>query len=222
MIYWNTTNFRLKDTLDKLMSEDVLADFRLVGGTALSLQLGHRMSDDIDLFTDANYGSINFGLIEEYLIKNFPYVSGDMGGNPGMGKSYLVGAHDEDYVKVDIYYSMDPFFQPLVFEDNVRMATIEEVTAMKVDIIQRKGRKKDFWDLHELMKSYSIDQMISLHAARFEYTHDEPLIRTNFTDFSHADTFTDPICLRGKRWGFIKQDFIDVFERGRPGPGYTR
>jgi len=204
------------------MSEDVLADFRLVGGTALSLQLGHRMSDDIDLFTDANYGSIDFGLIKEYLIKNFPYVSGDMGGNPGMGKSYLVGADDEDYVKVDIYYSMDPFFQPLVFEDNVRMATIEEITAMKVDIIQRKGRKKDFWDLHELMEFYSIDQMISLHATRFEYTHDKPLIITNFTDFSYADTFTDPTCLRGKRWGFIKQDFVEALDRHRPGPGYTR
>lgn len=204
------------------MRVDVLADFRLVGGTALSLQLGHRESDDIDLFTDANYGSINFGLIEEYLIKNFPHVSGEMGENPGMGKSYLVGADAGDYVKVDIYYSMDPFFQPLVFEDNIRMATIEEVIAMKIDILQRKGRKKDFWDLHEVMQSYSIEQMISLHAARFEWTHDEPLIRTNFTDFSHADTFADPKCLRGKRWGFIKQDFIEALDRGRPGPGFTR
>lgn len=40
-------------------------DFRLVGGTALSLQLGHRMSVDIDLFTDAPYRSVDFTAIEK-------------------------------------------------------------------------------------------------------------------------------------------------------------
>lgn len=48
--------------------------FRLVGGTSLSLQLGHRQSVDIDLFTDAAYGSIAFLPIEKVLKENFPYV----------------------------------------------------------------------------------------------------------------------------------------------------
>ncbi|MDN3582001.1 nucleotidyl transferase AbiEii/AbiGii toxin family protein [Mucilaginibacter flavus] len=87
-----------------------LQNFRLVGGTALSIVLGHRMSVDIDLFTDAPYGSINFDAIENYLKDNFDYVNGDFGGNPGLGKSYLIGADATDLVKIDLYYSMDPFF----------------------------------------------------------------------------------------------------------------
>ncbi len=39
------------------MTIEEFAPFRLVGGTSLSLRYGHRMSDDIDLFTDAEYGS---------------------------------------------------------------------------------------------------------------------------------------------------------------------
>jgi len=63
MLYWNTVNELLKNSLLTLMKAKELLDFRLVGGTALSLHLGHRMSVDIDLFTDATYKSIDFELI---------------------------------------------------------------------------------------------------------------------------------------------------------------
>jgi len=46
--------------------------FRLVGGTSLSLQIGHRESVDIDLFSDLTYGSIDFNVIDSYLDKEFP------------------------------------------------------------------------------------------------------------------------------------------------------
>ena len=52
MLYYNTVNNLLKETLELLMKAPIFNDFRLVGGTSLSLQLGHRMSIDIDLFTD--------------------------------------------------------------------------------------------------------------------------------------------------------------------------
>jgi hypothetical protein len=54
----------LKENLLILMSANEFKDFHLVGGTALSLHLGHRMSADIDLFTDAAYGSVDFDAIE--------------------------------------------------------------------------------------------------------------------------------------------------------------
>ena len=86
------------------------------------------------------------------------------------------------------------------------MATIEEIIAMKVDIVQRGGRKKDFWDLHEALKFYNIEQMITLQKQRFEWTHNESLIRNNFIDFTSADFDLDPICLKNKEWQFIKDD----------------
>lgn len=214
MLHWNTVTDVLKECLLTVMRAEELKDFRLVGGTALSLHLGHRMSVDIDLFTEASYGTIDFNAIEVFLKNNFEFVEGDFGGNPGMGKSYLVGVNAESAIKLDIYYSMDPFFQKLNEENGVRMATVEEIIAMKVDVVQRGGRKKDFWDLHEVLDRYSINKMIALHQQPFEWTHDEYLIRRNFIDFAYADDDLDPICLMGKEWVFIKEDIEEAVVNG--------
>lgn len=56
------------------MNEPLLKDFVLVGGTSLSLQLGHRVSIDIDLFTDSPYGSVNFNAIQEMLRGKFNFI----------------------------------------------------------------------------------------------------------------------------------------------------
>jgi len=210
MLHWNTVTDTLKNALIKLMKVASLKDFRLVGGTALSLYWGHRMSVDIDLFTEAPYGSIDFEAIESFLKDNFEYIDGEFGSNPGMGKSYLVGTDADNAIKLDVYYAMDPFFQEIAVENGIRMATIDEIVAMKIDVVQRGGRKKDFWDLHEALNVYPIKDMIALHKQRFEWTHDEALIKKNFTDFSNADYDFDPICLKGKEWTFIKEDIEDA------------
>ncbi len=67
-IFKNTVSDLLWETLTQLMNWEELSTFRLVGGTALSLQIGHRMSVDIDLFTDAEYGSIDFGQMKQWAI----------------------------------------------------------------------------------------------------------------------------------------------------------
>lgn len=210
MYYWNTVNELLKDSLLILMQKKEFASFRLVGGTALSLYLGHRMSVDIDLFTDEPYRSIDFEAIETCLKNSFAYVSGDFGGNDVMGKSYLIGSDKDNIIKLDVYYSMDPFFQSVVEAEGIRAATVEEIIAMKIDVVQRGGRKKDFWDIHELLEKHTVSKMIKLHRQRFEWTHDEALIRKNFTDFSGADFDLNPICLRGKEWTFIKEDLQEA------------
>lgn len=206
MLFWGTVTNTLKDLLIQLMYAKVLENFRLVGGTALSLQLGHRMSVDIDLFTDSAYGTVDFELIEQFLKSNFPYVEGEFGGNSGLGKSYLVGNRPNQAVKLDLYYTMDQFFQPALQVEEIRMTNIEEIIAMKVDVVQRVGRKKDFWDLHEVLGRFTITEMILLHQQRYEWTHNAQLIRENLTNFSEADGEFDPICLKGKEWAFIKDD----------------
>ncbi len=206
MLHWETVSPELKNALIKLMTAEVLNDFRLVGGTALSLYWGHRLSVDIDLFTDAVYGSIDFDAIGAYLKNQFKYVHGDFGGNAGLGRSYIVGDNENAAIKLDIYYSMDPFFEPANIVENIRMATPAEIIAMKVDVILRGGRKKDFWDLHEALNQYTIADMISFHRKRFEWTHDELLIIQNLTDFKIADDSFEPVCLKNKEWIFIKED----------------
>ena len=210
MIYFNTVNELLKSSLLKLMEAEEFSKFRLVGGTALSLQIGHRESIDIDLFSDIEYGTLNFNEIEDFLKSNFRYV--DFLDVPSaMGKAYFIGENKDNTVKLDIFYT-DTYIQPFIEEDGIRMATIEEIIAMKVDVIQRGGRKKDFWDLHALLDSYSIKQMMDFHEQRYPYTHDKDLIIKNFTNFDQADDDFDPICFKGKYWEFIKEDFEEKFK----------
>lgn len=211
-LFWNTVTPLLKTTLSKLMDSGIFDQFRLVGGTSLSLQLGHRTSVDIDLFTGANYGSINFSAIDIFLRESFPYVSEPQAGVIGMGRSYLVGEDKNETVKLDLYYT-DAFMQPALVIGSYRLATIEEIIAMKIDIVQRGGRKKDFWDLHELLDQYSPSQMIELHKIRYPYNHEETEIRSNFINFTTADDDFDPICLKGKYWELIKLDTIQALQK---------
>lgn len=213
MLYYNTVNDLLKNSLETLMSEPLLEDFRLVGGTSLSLQIGHRMSVDIDLFSDATYGSIDFEKIDDYLKSTFSYVDSFSDLAPALGKSYSVGTDKENVVKLDFYYT-DEFIQPpLIVDNNIRLATIEEIIAMKVDVVQRGGRKKDFWDLHTVLEQYDIKKMMELHLLRYPYAHDKDLIIKNFTNFKPADGDFDPICLHGKFWDFIKDDIQEAVSK---------
>ncbi|OYU85351.1 MAG: hypothetical protein CFE24_02290 [Flavobacterium sp. BFFFF2] len=211
-MYLNTVNHQLKNALTILMKAAVFSSFRLVGGTALSLQLGHRESIDIDLFSDVSYGSIDFNEIEYFLKRNFEYVD-FLNVPPAFGRSYFIGESPNNSIKLDVFYT-DAFIQPFIEKEGIRMATVAEIIAMKLDVVQRVGRKKDFWDLHELLNAFTINQMIELHKQRYPFSHDSTLIIQHFTNFTRADDDFDPICYKGKYWEFIKDDFEDAIKNG--------
>ena len=181
--------------------------FRLVGGTALSLQLGHRLSLDLDLFTDASYQSIDFEAIDNWLQTNFPYVHSQDALPIGMGKPYFIGEDQSNWIKLDLYYT-NAFIDDMLEVHGIRLASIKEIIAMKMDVIMRYGRKKDFWDLHELLEDYTLNEMLDLHKKRYVYSHDKELIIRNLTDFRLADDDFEPNCLKGKHWELIKLDLI--------------
>jgi hypothetical protein len=207
-LYYNTVSPLLLDVLKTLMAAKEFSAFRLVGGTALSLHKGHRESIDIDLFSDAMYRTIDFTAINIFLRTTYPYVDTDNLDIIGMGKSYYVGNSERESIKVDLYYT-DEFIQEIQLIDEIRMASVEEIIAMKLEVISRGGRKKDFWDLHELKNDYSLAQMLALHKQRYPHSHNKELIKTNFTEFTRADEDLDPICLKGNHWEIIKLDIID-------------
>jgi predicted nucleotidyltransferase component of viral defense system len=211
-LYYHTVTPMLLSVLKTLMKSKEFDNFRLVGGTALSLYQGHRMSEDIDLFTDAPYKSVDFKAIDDFFRNQYPSVSTNNSAIIGMGKTYYLGENENNYVKVDLYYT-DEFFQKAVVIDGIRMASLEEIIAMKIEVISRMGRKKDFWDIHELIDYYTPENMLNLHEQRYPYSHDRALIKANFTNFSEADELYDPTCLRGKIWDVIKFD-ITKFANG--------
>jgi hypothetical protein len=207
-LHYNTTNPQLLGVLKTLMAAKEFDAFRLVGGTALSLLRGHRESIDIDLFSDAPYDSIDFETIDAFLRQTFSYVDTNKYKVVGQGRSYYIGNSKDDCVKLDLFYT-DAFIQEIVLIDGIRLATVEEIIAMKIDVISRGGRKKDFWDIHELMDKYSMEEMLDLHKQRYPYTHEQMQIKSSFSKFENADDDFVPICLKGKYWEIIKLDMID-------------
>lgn len=205
-IYKNTVSDLLWETLSTLMTFEELNSFRLVGGTSLSLLLNHRISIDIDMFTDAEYGSINFDVIDELFLNSFQYVEMGFGGNNSMGKTYFIGSNKDEAVKVDLFYT-DSFVFPIVKFEEIRLSQLEEIIAMKLEVVGHTGRKKDFWDLHELMEYYSISEMLEFYEKRYPYNYSKEEIIKKLTDFSEADSDFEPICLKNKHWELIKIDF---------------
>ena len=208
-LYLNTVSDLLWSSLNTLMNIEDFNSFRLVGGTSLSLQLGHRESVDIDLFSDAEYGSLDFDTLEEILNKEFLYVDSLNIGEVGMGRSFFIGNKEDELVKLDLFYT-DPFVFPLKVEEGVRFSSIEEIAAMKFEVIANGGRKKDFWDIHELLERYTLNEMIDFYLQRNPYGATKKELQNQIIDFAVAEGEFTPNCYRDKDWDIIKLDFIDL------------
>ena len=196
------------------MALESLTDFRLVGGTALSLLLGHRISEDIDLFAAKEYGSISFDEIEQELKKSFSIVINPDDGIPGMralennfGLHLFIGESNDALIKVDILNWGDNFIFPIVQAGNIRLAAIDEIAAMKLDVISRGGRKKDFWDMSEILETRPLHSLLPVYEQKYPY-HDIKLVLSGLVDFEIADNMPDPICFKGKHWEVIQQEMI--------------
>lgn len=182
-LHYETVIPRLKGILGDIMKQPIFNPFYLVGETSLSLRLGHRESVDIDLFTNAPYGSLDFSVYEDFFRDTYAYYyCTDKTNIVGFGRSYYLGETENDSIKVDLFYR-DEMIDPCDVIDGIRMASLSDITAMKMDVISRRGRKKDFWDLHELLNIYSLAEMLELHKERYEYTHDRDQIIANLVDF---------------------------------------
>ena len=203
-----TVNDKLWFTLVKLMALDSFKNFRLVGGISLSLILGHRMSIDIDLFTDSEYGSIDFLEILEVLKVEFDYIDHNIWENKRMGNSCFIGSSTGESIKLDLFYT-DPFVYPIISHDNIRLSSLEEIVAMKLDVIGRGGRKKDFWDIHALFDHFSLPEMLAFYSKRYPYNFSHGELIAQLVNFENADTDPDPNCLDGKYWELIKLDIED-------------
>ncbi len=171
------------------------------------------MSVDIDMFTDSEYRSIDFEMIYKELKKEMEYVSPEKWINNSMGNSCFIGNDITETVKIDMFYT-DDFVYPLVLHNNIRIASMEEIVAMKLDIIGREtgGRKKDFWDIHALLDSFNLLEMLDIYEKRYPYTHTRQEIKVGLLNFENADHDPDPNCLLNKKWELIKLDFEDLLQ----------
>jgi predicted nucleotidyltransferase component of viral defense system len=132
------------ELLKKLQSEPFLSNFVLVGGTALSLQIGHRKSIDLDFFTVHDFES---SILIEQLSKNY---------NLSVlhnTQQTIIGTIDG--IKVDFIRFRYPFIRPTIIINEIRMLSVEDIAPMKLDAIVGRGKKKDFYDLYFLLEDYN-------------------------------------------------------------------
>jgi predicted nucleotidyltransferase component of viral defense system len=174
-----------------------LRDFHLVGGTALSLMYGHRISVDLDLFTNLKFDNqlINEALKREfgldYIIEDKPAFFG-------------IFCYIED-IKVDIVRFPHPLIRPTLEIDGIRMYSPEEIVAMKVQAVLGRGKKKDFWDIAELLQHFTVKDFIDLHKEKYITQNLYITVPQAITYFEDAGESEDPISLKGQSWVSVKK-----------------
>ncbi len=200
----------LLECLRKIMTNKAFDNHYLVGGTALALQRGHRISIDIDMFTNALYGEMNTDELKKALVEMFPYNENlERLDETLMVYSLYVGNSRDDCIKLDICYDDDPIF-PLVNIDGIRMVSEKDIAAMKLNCIaQNRQRKKDFWDIHDLMETYSIEDMVSFALKRYPWTLTLDKIINGFKKLPLLNDYTEIRCLKGKYWEFVVEDLME-------------
>ncbi|KFF18840.1 nucleotidyl transferase AbiEii/AbiGii toxin family protein [Chryseobacterium sp. JM1] len=197
MLYKETVSPEMWDLLQKLMQDQVLKDHFLVGGTALALRLGHRLSVDLDLFSikDFDIGTILNHLQNTYGIK--------------LEKSRLSNNTLLTYInniKVDIISHQYPLLNPVETVEGVRMISNEDIGAMKLHAIHQSGeRYKDFVDMyflleHEPLKFY-------LEAYQRKYNKDPYWAVIGLNTHNNIITFESIDLIKNKRqdWKHIKK-----------------
>lgn len=186
--------------LKQLMEIAELKNFSLVGGTALSLCYGHRKSVDLDLFSNTPFENVD---IINALEKKFKSSFVNRTTNPRFG---IFGFVDE--VKIDLIIHPHPLIRPTLIIDEIRMFSIEDIIAMKVQAILGRGKKKDYWDVAELLHHFSIHDFITLHKEKYSSQNLLITVPQAITYFADAEESEDPISLKNQTWNSVK-DFIN-------------
>jgi predicted nucleotidyltransferase component of viral defense system len=157
MLSYFTVEPHTLELLKGLTAEPLLKELRLVGGTSLALQYGHRQSVDLDFF-----GSLNIADNEE--LKDMLRSYGEL---KVLKETENIKIYIIDDVKVDIVNYKYPWIDEPVLEDGLRLASPKDIAAMKINAIEGRGTKKDFIDVAELLKHFSLQQLLDFHAMKY-------------------------------------------------------
>lgn len=159
MLYKKAISSELLKLAQKLQSIKELKGFRLVGGSALALQLGHRTSVDIDLFSDRTIDKIN---LPNTLSSYFPDVREMLPTSFGI-TCYITN------MKADFCFDGGKFIRPPKKENEIIMASLEDIIAMKLNAISNRATQKDFFDIGVLTDIFSVKKMVQFYRERYPF-----------------------------------------------------
>lgn len=184
------------------MGLKVLECFSLVGGTALSLRFGHRSSIDLDLFHHEEFD-------HQELISTLEQIFGSRFSYKQQHTKFGIFCFI-DNIKVDIIHYPHLPISPVEVIDGIRMYSNADIASMKIQAILGRAKKKDFWDLHELLKHYSLQQIIDWHRQKYPGQMLAISIPHAITYFLDAEEGETPVSFKNQNWTQIKQDLSNV------------
>ena len=196
MLHYETIESATLELLKQLQEIPLLSETRLVGGTSLALQIGHRKSIDIDLF-----GAINcehYELVDEL---------SDLGDLKILKESKNIHVYQLNGVKLDIVNYKYPWMEPMFVEDNLRLADIKDIAAMKITALIGRGTKKDFIDLAFLLDIFSLNEIFNLYEKKYPEAS-RFMAMKSIAYFDDAEQEPMPFMLKEKSWNDIKKQIL--------------
>lgn len=186
----------LPDTLEllkELSSRPEMSGLRLVGGTALALQYGHRQSIDLDFFGTPQ-------VEQDEIVETFSTL-GPLSIHNRSRKILQVVLRD---IKVDVIdYSQYPWICAPVVEDGITLASPQDIAAMKINAVEGRGSRKDFVDIYFLLQHYSLSELLDFYAQKYP-NHSFFRALLSLTYFDDAEQQAMPKMLANVNWEEIK------------------
>lgn len=167
--------------------------FALAGGTNLALQLGHRISIDLDLFTNEPFHLMK---VKQAIHDHFP-------GAVRLDEMKQTLWYEINDVKTDLILHEYPYIQPVQEIDGVRLISMPDVIAMKLGAVSGRGAKKDFWDIAALLNIYTVNEMLGFYQTKY-VSDDIGFIIRSLLYFEDAELQNDPVSLTDITWEEVK------------------
>lgn len=193
MLYKETVTPSTLELLRKLMDDPELQDFVLVGGTSLALQIGHRVSVDLDLFSIHSFVETD---LNQYLIDRYHFET------DFLARSTVKG--EIEGVQIDCLSHAYPLVGETNMYENIRLASIQDIAAMKLNAISGNGtRIKDFIDIAYLAEYMSLNEMLASYQSKYKTMN--VLIPVKALTYFDEINFDEPIkMLSSKKFNWKK------------------
>jgi len=183
-----------------LMAKDEFQNLRLVGGTALALQLGHRKSIDLDLFGEIDFENINH-------TKTFSEFTKVV----TLKKSKNINVFSINDIKVDFVNYSYPWLQIQLVINGIRLARVEDIAAMKLAAITGRGTRKDFVDLYFLLQKFDLKKILGFYNKKY-FDGSEYLVLKSLTYFEDAEKDLDIETTENVSWNTVKDHIINCVQ----------
>lgn len=202
MLHQETVTGATLGILNNLMAMPELRQFALVGGTNLALRFGHRLSVDLDLFTNEPFEPEMV-----YRVLESRFEGTVMASQSEQMLFLFIGD-----LKVDMVLLPYPWLQPFEEVDGIRLASLPDVAAMKLSAIARRGVKKDFWDIAAFLEVYTLDELVDFYKEKYSSRDIFHLLRS-LVYFEDAEAQKDPEPIKKMSWAEVKNSVSSAVQR---------